>query len=115
MVVVMPGLAEGRDGEPEDIGRVVVDVKAAGAREVADGVDAPGDVVDEEDPDEATPEQAQGRAGDGAGDQVSGDRGNSQPEGDEPDEVAVDQPHAWVLVKVGRVALPVGAAVLGEE
>ena len=42
---------------------LVVHVEAARAEEVADRVDAPGDVVDEEDPHQAAPEQAGERAG----------------------------------------------------
>src|SRR3954467_707216 len=49
VVVVVPGLAEGRQCEPEDVGRVVLDVEALVAKEVANGVDRPRHVVDEED------------------------------------------------------------------
>jgi hypothetical protein len=47
MVVVMPGLAEARQRESEGIGRMIVGLEAPRAEEVADQVDAPGDVVDE--------------------------------------------------------------------
>ena len=74
VVVVVPGLAEGGEGEPEDVGRLVLDLEPAGSEEVADGVDAPGDVVDEEDANQPAPEQAGGGAQQGAGEQVAGQR-----------------------------------------
>ena len=55
VVVVVPGLAERGQGEPEHVGGAVVGIKAPGAEEVAHGVDAPGDMVDEEDPHQAAP------------------------------------------------------------
>ena len=79
VVVVVPRLAERGDGEPEDVGRVVLDVEAPAPEEVADGVDRPRHVVDEEDAHEAAPEQAGERAGDPAGDEVAGQGG--QPRG----------------------------------
>ena len=71
VVVVVPGLAEGRQREPEDVGRVVLDVEAPVPEEVADGVDRPRHVVDEEDAHEAAPQQAGERARDPAGDEVA--------------------------------------------
>ena len=62
VVVVVPALAEGRDREPEDVGRVILDVEAALAEEVADRVDRPGHVVLEEDAHEAAPDEAGDRA-----------------------------------------------------
>ena len=56
VVVVVPRLAEGDPGEPPDVARLVLDAEAARAEEVADGVDRPGDVVEQEDPDQAAPE-----------------------------------------------------------
>ena len=61
VVVVVPGLPSEGSGQPEDVGRAVVGLKAAAAEEVADRVDAPGDVVDEEDPHQPTPEQPRQR------------------------------------------------------
>ena len=56
-MVVVPRLAERRDRQPEDVGRVVVDVEAPLADEVADAVDRPRDVVQEEDAHEAGPQE----------------------------------------------------------
>ena len=72
-MIVVPGLPEGRQGQPEDVGGVIVHVESAGADEVADRVDAPGDVVDEEDADQPAPEKAGGGTEQGAGDQVAGE------------------------------------------
>src|SRR3954447_9036424 len=53
VVVVVPGLAEARQREPPHVRRVVLDGEAAPAEEVADRVDRPRNVVEEEDPHEA--------------------------------------------------------------
>src|SRR5262245_60491954 len=45
VVVVVPGLAEGREREPPDVGRPIVGREPAGSVEVADRVDRPGHVV----------------------------------------------------------------------
>src|ERR1700722_10135056 len=63
VVVVVPGLPERERRQPPDVGRQVVDVEPAAAEDVADRVDRPGDVVNEEDPDETAPDQAPSRAG----------------------------------------------------
>ncbi len=115
VVVVVPGLAERGKGEPEDVRGPVVHLEAARSQEVADRVDAPGHVVDEEDADQAAPEQSGRRPEQGAGEQIAGHRGNGEAEHDQRHEPPVDQPHARVLVEVGGVALPLGAAVLGEQ
>ena len=81
VVVVVPGLAERRQRQPEDVGRVVLDVEAPAPEEVADGVDRPRDVVDEEDADQAAPQQAGEGAGEPAGDQVAGQRGERRARG----------------------------------
>src|SRR3954451_20516574 len=66
VVGVMPGLAEGERREPEHVRRVVVPLEAAGAEEVADRVDRPRDVVQQEDADQTAPERAGHRARDAA-------------------------------------------------
>ena len=103
--------------QPEDVRRLVVGVEAAAAEEVADRVDAPGDVVHEEDPHEAAPQQRRAapppsepplRA------KPSAERHArlSQPISGKP---AVDAPHQRVLEQVGRVALRGGLAVGLEQ
>src|SRR5947209_1895928 len=47
VVIVMPGLAEGEDRQDGDVRRVVFDVEAPGAEEVAHGVHRPRHVVNE--------------------------------------------------------------------
>ncbi len=115
VVVVVPGLAERGEREPEDVGRLVVDLEAARAEEVADRVDAPGDVVDEEDPHQAAPEQAGGGAGQRAGDRKPASAGIARPSTTSATKRRLISRMPAVLVEVGRVALPVGAAVLGEQ
>src|SRR3954451_22327021 len=115
VVVVVPGLAEGRQREPEDVGRVVLDVEAPAPEEVADGVDRPRHVVDEEDAHEAAPQQAGERAGEAAGDEVAGQRRQREAEDDEPWEGAVDAPHAAILHQVGGVLALAREPLLADE
>ena len=115
VVVVVPGLAERERREPRDVGRVVVVVEPAKAVEVADRVDAPRDVVHEEEAHGAAPEQAHQRGVGGAADRPAEAVGNRQG-GEQPDrEEAADHAHAAVLEQVGRVLAGLGAAVVHEH
>ena len=67
MVVVVPGLAEGREREPGEVARLVAGAEAAAAEEVAEGVDREGRVVQEEDAHRATPQQPRQAADDRTG------------------------------------------------
>ena len=58
VVVVVPGLAEGRDRDQGQVARLVGGLEVAVAEDVAERVDAVGEVVQDEDADEAAPEQA---------------------------------------------------------
>src|SRR3954453_12829530 len=71
VVVVVPRLAEARQREPPDVGGVVLDGEPPAAEEVADRVDRPGDVVQQEDPHQAAPQHPGQRAGQPAGDQAA--------------------------------------------
>ena len=62
VVAVVEGLAEGRDRDQGEVARVVGGLEFAVAEDVAERVDAVGEVVEDEDADEAAPEQA-GEAG----------------------------------------------------
>ena len=73
---------------------LVVGREPAAAVEVADRVDRPGDVVDEEDPHEAAPEQPGEGADDAPGQQRTRARRDPQREHDQREEAAVEQPHA---------------------
>jgi len=55
VVVVVPGLAHRQGREPEDVAGFVLDVEALAPEEVADGVDRPGDVMEQEDAHQTTP------------------------------------------------------------
>src|SRR5690606_41871350 len=55
VVEVVPGLAEGRDGQPPDVPRLVADLELLLAEDVADRVDRPGDVVEQADAYERAP------------------------------------------------------------
>ena len=114
VVVVMPRLAERGQREPGDVRRMVVGLETAGAEEVAQRVDAPGDVVHEEDPHEPAPEQAASGAGERAREGPAGEGGDGEAEQHEQRELPVDGPHARVLVEVLGVAARAGTA-LGRE
>src|SRR5438067_139691 len=58
-MVVVPALAHGQDAEQEVIAALVVAVVGLFAPQVADGVNAPGHVVHQEDPGQAAPHQAE--------------------------------------------------------
>ena len=115
-MVVVPGLAERRDRQPGDVRGLVLDVEAAGAEEVADRVDRPRDVVDEEDAHEAAPDVAADGALHGEPVQhVAQDGREQQRDQDKPREALADLPHDGVLVEILGVALPVGLALgLGQ-
>src|SRR5216684_4914004 len=57
VVQVVPGLAEGRDGQPGDVPRLVPDLEVLVAERMAHRVDGPGDMVQQADADEAGPEE----------------------------------------------------------
>ena len=104
VVVVVPRLAERRQRQPEHVRRLVVGVEAAAAEEVADRVDAPGDVVHEEDPHEAGPQQRAEAAGDeraSAQREAEQERQHEAAERDQR-EAPVDAPHRRVLDEVAR-------------
>src|SRR6266516_4250506 len=62
VVQVVPGLTERRDRHPGHVLRLVACLEFRGAEGVADGVDGPGDVVQQRDTDQAAPEEGGYRA-----------------------------------------------------
>src|SRR5215472_13951046 len=84
MVQVVPGLAEGRNGQPGDVARLVPDFEVLVPERVADRVDRPGHVVQEADADQAGPEEGGDRPGQRhrpqATDQRGSQQGNRRPE-----------------------------------
>jgi hypothetical protein len=94
---------------------VVVDGEAPATGEVADGVDAPRDVVEEEDAHEATPEQARQEPGECEAVQREPEcGGQQQADGGVEEKAPRHGREQRVLGDVGRVARDVGA-VLGAE
>jgi hypothetical protein len=114
MVVVVPGLAHRRQGEPGEVPRLVAGLIAAAAEDVAEGVDAVGEVVEHEDPHQAAPEQPGSGGEPGAADQVAEDARQRQAEHRPEDEGAIDEADHRVLEEVRGVAL-LGAAVGVDE
>jgi hypothetical protein len=92
---------------------VVVGLEAAAAEEVADRVDAPGHVVDEEDPDEAAPQVAGERTLEGAGERVAQECRDHQAGAEQPREPAADLADDRVLEQV-RGEAPLLRLALGH-
>ena len=90
VVVVVPGLAEGRDRDQRQVARLVGRLEVALAEDVAERVDAVGEVVQDEDADEAAPEQAGDRGEEGAADHPAEREGEEEAEDRPVDERAVD-------------------------
>ena len=116
VVVVVPSLAAGEEGDPPGVARVVLGVEAAGAEEVGGGVDQPGGVQAEGDAQEGSPEEH----GDGAVDGVAGGREGCAEddlrdagEGEREPVVAGEPDVAAVAGEVGGVAAEQGG--LGVE
>ena len=115
MVVVMPRLAEGDPGEPPDVPRLVLDPEPARADEVAHGVDRPGDVVEQEDPDHAAPEERLQAGADCAAPEPAGDEREQKRQEHPECEPARDEDHAAVCEQVLRVLRPLRPADVPEE
>ena len=79
-VVGGPAFAEAEDAEQGVVSALVVAAEGTCAPEMADGVDAPGDVVDEEDPDEAAPDESEEAAGPGHGGEAADECGDGESE-----------------------------------
>src|SRR6266516_6116767 len=101
VVQVVPGLAEGRDRHPGPVLRLVTDLELLAAEGVADGVDGPGDVVQQRDADQAGPEEGGHRALPGHSPQPADKRGEQQRHRDEPGEPPVYRPDPAVREQVG--------------
>ncbi len=115
VVVVVPGLAEGRDRDQRQVARLVAGLEVAVAEDVAERVDAVGEVVQDEDADQAAPEQAGDRGEQGAADQPAEREGDEEAEDRPVDEGAVDPVDRRILDQVRREALLVAALGVDEE
>ncbi len=115
VVVVMPRLAHRERRQPEDVARLILDVEAPATEEVADGVDRPGHVVQDEHADQAGPQQRRQRGADAAAhDPADGER-DHEPEHRPQRKQPVDDLHGAVLDHVGSEALALGGADRFEQ
>ena len=114
VVVVVPGLAEGGHGEPEQVARVVVGGVALLAEEVAERVDAVGHVVNHQHAHAAAPEQAGEGGRERAADGVAERERERQPDEHPEQEGLVHPADHRVLLEVRRVA-GLGTAVGVDE
>lgn len=114
VVIVMPTLAEGREGDEPVIAALVGGIVGPCAEDMADGIDTPGDVVSEENPGEAAPDPALPEAVPGLSDETLDQSGQEQSEADPKKEEAVDDAQHRIFGEVGGGG---GAlvGVLGED
>src|SRR5580700_82596 len=101
VVQVVPGLAEGPYGQPGDVARLVAHLELLAAERVADGVDRPGDVVQQRDADQAGPEEGGQRAVNGHPPQPADQRREQQRDRDERGKQLVHPPNPGVGEQVG--------------
>src|SRR6476659_4919407 len=110
----MPGLADGGDGDQGKVARLVGGLEIAVAEDVAERVDAVGEVVQDEDADETAPEQAGEGREEGAADYPAQREGEEEAEDRPVDEGAVDPADRRVLEQVRREAFLVAALGVDE-
>src|SRR5580658_3113974 len=105
VVQVVPGLPERRDGQPRDVARPVPHLELLATEGVADGVDRPGDVVQQRDPDQAGPEEGGHRAPPGQSPQSADQGGEQQRDRHQRGEQAIHPPDPPVREQVRRELL----------
>ncbi len=110
MVVVVPGLAHRQRREPEHVARLVLDREPLAPEEVADRVDRPGHVVEQEHPDEAAPQERGERAAEAAADDPPERERDREGQRDPQGKQLVDHAQGVVLHQVGRESLTIGRA-----
>ncbi len=113
-MVVVPRLAERQDRQQRVVARVVVDVEPPVAREVADRVDRPGHVMDEEDAHQAGPDEGLQAAREAAVVRPTGEEGDDQAGQRDPREPLRDPHQALVAQQVRRVLARPAALDLGR-
>ena len=115
MVVVVPGLAEGEEREPEQVARLVLRAEPAAAEEVAERVDRVGRVMEHEHADRAAPQHPGEAVAQRAAERVAEQERGDQAADDAPQEAAVDRAHDRIGDQVGRVARPAAAVRVQEQ
>jgi hypothetical protein len=114
VVGVVPALTEAEDGHDGVVAALVVALERAGAEHVTDRVDRPGDVVEEEDPDEAPPQEPGERARERHRQQATEDGRGDERGQQEPREGPVD-PHDRLLAEQVRRPGLLDGGVGGEH
>src|SRR5215218_10261334 len=111
MVVVVPSLAEGWEREPGEVPGLIPRRERLAPEHVAEGVDAVGDVVDDEHTHCATPQNAGEAGGDRAADRDPEPERHRQSKGRPDEEGAIDEPDHRVAKEVrseATLASPLG-------
>src|SRR5258706_5073172 len=110
----MPSFAHSEYTEDHVISRFVVAAEGLGAPQVTDRVDAPGDVVDEEDARQPAPDEAEEGTGPTHGEQAAQDGGDQESD-EHPDGKGVaDPPQDPALHQVGNVVVDLGLILVEE-
>src|SRR5580765_5553987 len=107
---VVPPLPERDPGEPPDVAGFVARLEPAPSEEVADRVDRPGDVVEQEDAHSPSPDQAADEAVPAAHERPGDESGDQERRQDDRQAEPGDDAEPLFLDQVRGVALPVGAS-----
>src|SRR3954454_8291951 len=100
---MVEGLAERGEREPQDVGRVILDLETAPPEKVADGVDRPGGVLLQEDPYRPAPQQRTERPNERLLERQADQKRDREADQREPGKGPVQDSHAAILDQLARV------------
>jgi hypothetical protein len=103
VMVVVPPFTEAEDAEEEIVSAVIVAGKRPCAPDVADGIDAPGHMMNQENAGESAPEEAEQEAHPGMGEPGTKKRGDDEAEDGPENPEFADDAHEAVALEVGDV------------
>jgi hypothetical protein len=115
VVVVVPGLAEGGQREPEHVARLVRRAEPPATEDVADRVDAERDVMQDEEPHRAAPQQPRQPGADGPADRHAEPERHRETGERSQHERAVDEADRGVGEEVRRVPRPGSTLVVAKQ
>ena len=110
MMIVMPAFAKGEDADKDVVTTLVSTSIGLRTPDVTDRVHAPGDVMDDHDPNQPTPDESEKSASpESLADQNIGqpaeDRGDHKADGNPEWKQSADGPNPSVADQVGNVAI----------
>ena len=114
MVVVMPSFAQGQEAEYEVVSALIATGIGLASPQVTDGIDAPRDVMDEEDSHQSPPDQPQQGAHPSAGFRPANGGWYQKPQGHPKRKQPADPPGDIVFHQIRNVAGQCGGVLLKE-